>query len=244
MPENNQSLEIRSNEMDEVVGNIPAWIIRWGITVLFAVGILGLLIANLIRFPDILQGTVLMQSENQPGKVTIRRTDENSDFKFNYLVKSGDQVVPGDTLLTRYDPKDGKSYYTITPMGGKIYIAKGIDQKNTLDQIIWVVPKSSRAEIKVKYSSKRAGNVKVGQPVKIELSDFPSNEYGYLEGTISSILPVQMEGQHLAYVELNQKKIITSEKKEIPILPVMEGSAEIVLSDRSIFQRIFGSMFN
>lgn len=244
MPENNQSFEIRSNEMDEVVGNIPGWIIRWGISVLFAVAILGLLIANLIRYPDILQATVLMQSENQPGKVTIRRTDENSNFKFNYLVKSGDEVSPGDTLLTRYDPKEAKSYYTITPMAGKIYITKGIDEKNTLDQIIWVVPKSSRAEIKVKYNSKRAGNVKVGQAVKIELSDFPSNEYGFLEGTISSILPVQMDGEHLAYVELNQKKIVTSEKKEIPILPVMEGSAEIVLSDRSIFQRIFGSMFN
>ncbi|SFF09454.1 hypothetical protein SAMN05518672_11612 [Chitinophaga sp. CF118] len=244
MPENNQSLEIRSNEMEEVVGNIPTWIIRWGITVLFAVGILGLLIANLIRFPDTLNGTVLMQGEHQPGKVTVRRTDENANFKFNYFVKDGDEVVPGDTLLTRYDPKEGKSYYTITPMEGKIYIAKGIDQKNTLDQIIWVVPKSSRAEIKVRYKSKRAGNVRVGQSVKIELSDFPSNEYGFLEGTISSILPVQMDGDHLAYVELNQKKIITSQKKEIPILPVMEGSAEIVLSDRSIFQRIFGSMFN
>jgi hypothetical protein len=244
MPENNQSLEIRSNEMEEVVGNIPAWIIRWGITVLFAVAILGLLIANLVRYPDMLHATVLMQSENQPGKVTIRRTDENANFKFNYLVKSGDQVVPGDTLLTRYDPKTDKSYYTVTPMAGSIYITKGIDQKNTLDQIIWVVPKSSRAEIKVKYNSKRAGNVKVGQSVKIELSDFPSNEYGFLEGTISSILPVQMDGEHLAYVELNKKKIVTSERKEIPILPVMEGSAEIELSNRSIFQRIFGSIFN
>ncbi|MCF6402943.1 HlyD family efflux transporter periplasmic adaptor subunit [Chitinophaga filiformis] len=244
MPENNQSLEIRSNEMEEVVGNIPTWIIRWGITVLFAVAVLGLLIANMVRYPDMLQATVLMQSENQPGKVTIRRTDENANFKFNYLVKNGDQVVPGDTLLTRYDPKTAQSYYTITPMEGKIYITKGIDQKNTLDEIIWVVPKSSRAEIKVKYNSKRAGNVKVGQSVRIELSDFPSNEYGFLEGTIASILPVQMDGEHLAYVELNQKKIITSEQKEIPILPVMEGSAEIVLSDRSIFQRIFGSMFN
>jgi hypothetical protein len=229
--------------MDEVIGNIPVWIVRWGITVLFAVGVLALLIANLISFPDILHATVLMQSENQPGKVTIRRTDENSAFKFSYLVKNGDQVVPGDTLLTRYDPKENKYYYTITPMSGKIYITHGIDQKNTLDQIIWVVPKSTRAEIKVKYNSKRAGNVKVGQSVKIELSDFPSNEYGYLDGKISSILPVQMDGEHLAYVELKQKKIVTSVRKEIPILPVMEGTAEIVLSDRSIFQRIFGSIF-
>lgn len=230
--------------MDEIVGNIPPWIIRWGISVLFLVGVLGLFIANLIRYPDTLHGSVLLQAENQPGKVTIRKTDENANFQFRFLVKNGDEVKPGDTLLTRYDPKEAKSYYTITPMKGKIYISKGIDEKNTLDQIIWVVPASSKAEIKMKYSSKGAGNVKVGQVVRIELTDFPSHEYGFLEGTVSSVLPVQMDGVHQAYVELKQKKMITTENKEIPVLPVMEGSGEVVLSDRSIFQRIFGSIFS
>ncbi|BAV04876.1 HlyD-family transporter [Filimonas lacunae] len=230
--------------MDEIVGNIPPWVIRWGITVLFTVAVLGLVISNIIRYPDTLRATVLMQAENQPGKVTIRRTDENANFKFHFLVRNGDEVLPGDTLLTRFDPKEKKSYYTITPMSGKIYVSKGIDEKNTLDQIIWVVPKSSKAEVKIRYSNKGAGNVKVGQLVKIELSDFPVNEYGYLEGTIASIMPVQIEGDHQAYVQLKDQKIVTSDRKEIPILPVMEGSAEILLSDRSIFQRIFGSMFS
>jgi multidrug efflux pump subunit AcrA (membrane-fusion protein) len=242
MPENNSPLEIRSNEMEEVVGNVPAWIIQWGITVLFIVAILGLFISNFIRYPDTLMGQVLIQATEQPGKVTVRREDASQEFKF--LVKEGDQVVPGDTLLIHLDKNTGKSTPTITPMAGKIYISKGIDEKNTLDQLIWVVPKSSKAEIKIKYDNKRAGNVRVGQSVKIELTDFPSSEYGYLEGRVSSILPIQMDGKHQAYVELKSKKIITSENKEIPISPVMEGSGEILLNDRSIFQRIFGSIFH
>jgi len=229
--------------MDELVGSVPSWIIRWGITVLFSVAVLGMLISSLIRYPDTLRAEVIMQAVNQPGKVTIRRTDENAHLEFKYVIKNGDEVRPGDTLLTRYDPKLGKSYYTITPMEGKIYITKGVDEKNTLDQIIWVVPKSSKAEIKIRYANKGAGNVKVGQAVRIELSDFPSNEYGFLEGRIASILPVQMDGKHQATIELAGKKILTSENKEIPILPVMEGDGEILLNDRSIFQRIFGSVF-
>lgn len=244
MPEINESLEIRSTEMEEVVGTIPPWVIRWGITVLFVVSVVGLVIANVIRYPDTLHGTVLMQGENQPGKVTIRRTDENAGFQFNFLVKNGDEVSRGDTLLTRHDPKTGKDYYTITPMKGRIYITKGIDEKNTLDQVIWVVPRSSTAEVKVRYSSKGAGNVKTGQAVKIELNDFPVTEYGFLEGTISSILPMQVDGEHQAYVQLDNPKIVTSENKELPVLPVMEGNAEIMLSDRSIFQRLFGSLLN
>jgi hypothetical protein len=244
MPEHNAALEIRSNEMEEVVGNVPSWIIRWGITVLFAVGLTGLIISTVIHYPDTLHAKVLMQAVDQPGKVTIRKTDENANMVFTYLVKNGDQVVAGDTLLARYDPKTGQNYYTITPMAGKIYISRGIDEKNTLDRLIWVVPKSSKAEIKIKYGNKGAGNVKVGQLVKIVLSDFPSNEYGFIEGRITSILPVQVDGEHQAYVELPRQKIVTSENKEIPILPVMEGDGEIFLSDRSIFQRIFGSVFH
>lgn len=242
MPENDPLLEVRSNEMEEIVGNVPAWIIQWGITVLFAVGILGLFISNFISYPDTLVAKVLIQATEQPGKVTVRRDDASQEFKF--LVKEGDQVVPGDTLLIHLDKNTGKSIATITPMAGKIYISKGIDEKNTLDQLIWVVPKSSKVEIKIKYENKGAGDVKVGQAVKIELTDFPSSEYGFLEGRVSSILPIQMDGEHQAYVKLNSTKIITSENKEIPIVPVMEGSGEILLNDRSIFQRIFGSIFH
>jgi len=241
MPENNSPLEVRSNEMEEIVGSVPSWIIQWGITVLFVVAVLGLFISNLIHYPDTLAAKALVQATEQPGKVTVRKEDASQEFKF--FVKEGDQVVPGDTLLTHLDKNTRKSIATITPMAGKIYISKGIDEKNTLDQLIWVVPKASRVEVRIKYANKGAGNVKVGQFVKIELNDFPSSEYGFLEGRVSSILPVQIGSEHQANVKLNSNKIITSENKEIPIVPIMEGNGEILLNDRSIFQRIFGSIF-
>jgi len=245
MPENNNTiLDIRSNEMEEVVGNVPSWIIRWGITALFAVGVLGLLISTFIRYPDTLRANVLMQATDQPGKVTIRRTEANASHLFKYKVKEGDQVKPGDTLLSRYNDSTRKTDQIITPIAGRIYISKGIDEKNTLDQQIWVVPKSTKAEIKLKYPTKGAGRVKVGQIVKIELEDFPSSEYGFIEGRISAILPMQVDGFHQAYVALKGNRVLTSENKEIPILPVMEGDAEIILSDKSIFKRIFGSVFH
>ncbi len=243
MPENNSSLETRSNEMEEVVGNVPSWIIRWGITVLFSVGVLGLIIAAVIRYPDTLKVKVLVKAVNQPGRARIRKTEENAHVLFKYNVRNGEKVAAGDTLLTQYDPKTNRTLYTTTPMAGTIYIANGVDEKNTLDQFIWVVPQASNAEIEIKYSSKGAGNVKVGQKVRMTLSDYPSTEYGFLEGRISQIHPV-VDGEHQASVELMSKKLLTSENKEIPVLPVMEGDGDVLLSDRSIFQRIFGSVFH
>jgi hypothetical protein len=244
MPDNNESLEIRSNEMDEVVGNIPSWIIRWGITVLFLVGMLGIVISYFIRYPDTLSGKVLVQALNQPGRARITKTDENANVVFTYHVKNGDHVVKGDTLFTARDPKTDKITPTTTPMAGSIYLSKGINDKNKIEEYVWVVPPSPKAEIKINYSNKGAGNVKIGQQVRIELSEFPSSEYGFLEGKIASILPLQIDGERQAYVELGSKKMLTSTNKEIPILPLLEGSGEILLSDKSIFQRIFGSVFH
>lgn len=242
MPENHQQLEIRSNEMEEIIGNVPSWIVRWGIAVLFGVGLLGLFIAGYVRYPDTLPAKVLVQAKEQPGKVTVRREDASQEFRF--LVKEGDHVQSGDTLLTRFDRNQEKSYPIITPMAGRIYISRGIDEKNTLDQIIWVVPQASAVEVKINFGNRGAGNVKVGQAIKIDLYDYPSNEYGFLEGHISSILPVQIDETHQAYVELSTQKLITSTNKEIPILPVMQGDGEVLLNDRSVLQRIFGSIFS
>lgn len=242
MPEINQPFEVRSNEMDEIVGQVPPWLVRWGIAVLFCVGIIGLTISQHVRYPDTLLADVLVQAKEQPGKVTIRREDANQ--RFNFLIKDGDQVKVGDTLLIRTDVKKNEAEAIITPMAGKIYISKGIDVNNTLDQIVWVVPKASSFDVKIKYNNKGAGNVKPGQLVKINLYDYPNNEYGFLEGTITSILPVQVDEHHQASVKLKGAKLVTSRHKELPVLPTMQGDAEILLNDRSIFERIFGSILH
>ncbi len=242
MPVNSHSLELRSAEMDELVGNIPPWIIRWGITVLFAVGILGISISCLIKYPDTISAKVLIQAVNQPAKITVSRKSPGEVYKF--LIKEGDSVVAGDTLMIESNRNAGERYPIITPVAGKVYTSNSINVKNPLDQIIWVVPKSSKVEIKINYSNKGAGNVKVGQIVQISLSGFPANEYGFIQGRIYSILPIQVNGTHQAYVKLQDKGIITSENEQIPIRPLMEGDGEILLNDRSIFQRIFGNIFH
>lgn len=240
MPEPENQLEIRSNEMEEIIGQVPHWITRWGIIVLFCVAIIAMIIIRNVRFPETLNAKIFVQAKEQPGKVTVRREDASQEFKL--LIKNGQEVNIGDTLLLHKDSKKGVTYPIITPMRGKIYITNGIDEKNTLDYVIWVVPKTSRFDIKMTFSNKGAGNVKTGQSVRIRMTDYPPSEYGFLEGKISSILPVQVNDAHQAYVTLTGNKLITSKAIELPILPVMNGEAEILLNDKSIFQRIFGSI--
>ena len=42
----NKDIELRSEEVQEVMGQVPAWIVRWGITLLFLV-VVTLLVGSL-----------------------------------------------------------------------------------------------------------------------------------------------------------------------------------------------------
>ena len=51
--EKKNDIELRSEEVQEVMGEIPSWIIRWGITLLTAV-VLTLVIGScFFRYPDV-----------------------------------------------------------------------------------------------------------------------------------------------------------------------------------------------
>ena len=51
-------IELRSEEFNEVLSVVPAWIIRWGITVTACVVLLLLVGSAVFKYPDIISSTV------------------------------------------------------------------------------------------------------------------------------------------------------------------------------------------
>lgn len=68
----NDQLEIRSPEVQEIIGNAPASIVRWGITVIFLVILTLLLISWFIRYPDLLTATVTLTTTPPPITIVSR----------------------------------------------------------------------------------------------------------------------------------------------------------------------------
>ena len=48
---NNKDIELRSEEVQEVMGQVPAWIVRWGITLLFLVVVALLVGSCFFKYP-------------------------------------------------------------------------------------------------------------------------------------------------------------------------------------------------
>lgn len=71
MPEP-RDIELRSTSVQELLGRIPPWTIRYGITVIFGLIMLLVLLAGLIRYPDVIPATGTLTSADPPRGVPAR----------------------------------------------------------------------------------------------------------------------------------------------------------------------------
>ena len=95
-----KEIELRSEEVQEVMGQIPAWIVRWGITILFIV-VLALLVGSyFFRYPDVITTEMTLTSRHPVAEVVAR-----SSGKINELyVFNGQEVKMGAPLAVVENP--------------------------------------------------------------------------------------------------------------------------------------------
>lgn len=65
-------VEIRSEEVQEIIGHIPGGLIRWGITVIFAVMLALLGVTWFIKYPDLLTAPVVITTSPAPVNLVTR----------------------------------------------------------------------------------------------------------------------------------------------------------------------------
>ncbi len=64
--EKDQSIEIRSEEVQEILSHIPNWLIRWGITAIFSAVLLTLIASWFIKYPDVIVARVTITTPIPP----------------------------------------------------------------------------------------------------------------------------------------------------------------------------------
>ncbi len=86
--------EQRSEEVQEIITAVPKWIVRWGITLVFAI-LAGIIIAAaLIDYPDVVKTTLKVNSLNAPKTILARQGGKLTEL----LVKDGETVTNGQVL--------------------------------------------------------------------------------------------------------------------------------------------------
>lgn len=90
----NDNLNLRSEEVQEIISRPPAWMIRWGITLIFILLSLLMGLSFLIRYPDFVEAKVLVTTADPTERVSARFTGQIE----HVFVKNGDQVKIGQPL--------------------------------------------------------------------------------------------------------------------------------------------------
>ena len=136
------------------------------------------------------------------------------------------------------------SYVLMSPIDGKITFTRyWVSNQNVQagEEIFTVIPASeSRIIGKAMLPVARSGKVKNGQGVNIRLDNFPDNEFGMLKGIVQniSLVPTASGGTTYYVVEIALPDgLNTNYKKELPYLPNMQGSADIITENMSLLER-------
>jgi HlyD family secretion protein len=69
-----REVEIRSDEVQDIMGYIPNWIIRWGITLIFAIILLVLIGSYFFQYPDVIMSRIMVTTENPPAPLMAKVT--------------------------------------------------------------------------------------------------------------------------------------------------------------------------
>ena len=158
-------MAMHCDEVQEVMGEIPSWIVRWGITVIFAIVVALIIGSHFFYYPDVVKTDI-----------RIATTEAN-----NTALKSIGEI---------------------------------------------------------KISAAGSGKIMPGQQVNVFIANYPYSEYGYVMGVIDNIneLP-DANGNYLVTV-LFPNGMRTNYGKSLRAWQVMTGTAEIVLENKSLIEKL------
>jgi len=104
MPNEIDKIEIRSDEVQEILGFIPHWIIRGGISVIFLIIILLLFGSWYFKYPDVISSTITITTENPPAALVAKISDKIEIV----LVKDKQVVAEGQLIAIIENPANYK----------------------------------------------------------------------------------------------------------------------------------------
>lgn len=94
MPIESETIYLNSEEVNEIITAVPAWILRWGIALIFAVLSGIILLSALIDYPDVIRTGLKVNSLNAPKTVLAKQGGK----LIRLLVEDG-QMVKENQLL-------------------------------------------------------------------------------------------------------------------------------------------------
>jgi hypothetical protein len=145
--ERDDNIELRSEKVRNIIGQIPPRVIRWGITVIFFV-LLGLLIGSyFLKYDYIIKTTAIVYRKNDTTYITLRipaneivriRTGQKVFLNFDNIRNLyNKQVITSlPAIPHKLQIKDNEGFYTAQIKNPQTMITRDGEEIDVLDSII------------------------------------------------------------------------------------------------------------
>lgn len=121
MPDQLEDIELRSEEVQEILRQAPNWMIRWGSALFLGLIVMLLVISWFIKYPDIIPSEATITTQIPPQKEFARSTGRFSAI----LVEDNQIVSKGQTLAIIENTANYKDVYTLKSIIDTISLQDG-----------------------------------------------------------------------------------------------------------------------
>jgi len=196
---------------------------------------------NQVQFSKNLQSQMVILN-SEMAKSELRRINALDRYSDSISIKFIQLNNAKERLLTEIADWKNKNILT-SPISGKIAYYNFDNNLQNIeigDTIYSIIPLNESDLIgKSKIPIRNSSKILPLQKVIIKLDNYPSKEWGNLTGKVKTKSEIINFKDGLGYITLiNIDSNITSYNKEITISQDMVGSAEIVLEETSVLQRV------
>ena len=134
------------------------------------------------------------------------------------------------------------SYCLVAPSDGRVQLLVQEAPNQYLssgDVFARIVPNEGETWVgRALLPLQRSGKVKVGQRVIVRFTNFPDQEFGIVNGCLSSVSLVPTEDNYMVEIAFPDR-LTTNYGKLLPVSHEMKATAEIVTDDLRLIERFF-----
>ncbi len=205
---------------------------------------------NLERIEDEIISTQVQikDLQNKLGQTEIQKQQKSSELKVQLLATYKELLANVVSWEQRYA--------FVSPIDGVVEFLQFWNNEqfvNAGQEIFSVVSNRQNKGLKgeVVLPAIGLGKLKAGQQALIYLNDYPSDEYGIVEGQITKLSAVSSTSHNaeggVMYLNMAQvtlkhsQELITDHDVKLPFKPSMKGRVSIVTEDKRLLQRCFES---
>lgn len=201
MPENNQDIEIRSEEVQEILTQIPNWMIRWGNTLMLLLILMLLFISWFVKYPDVISTEIMITTQVPPEKIYAK-----TNGQIEILLKSdGEHVKKEETIAVIENSANYKDAFLLKSIVDTLSVGK-----TTFSFPINSIPPLELGDISISYAifENNYSEYYLNNKLNPYKNEYSANNYSLKEA--KERLNV-LESQK----ELTLKELIYKEKNQI-----------------------------